>query len=217
MSGLRYDRLMNWRCARRYRLGCSDRPSRPARRPTRPRCRAARGRRMPRRGAARAADRIGRRRRRPKRLGTQTEAATGAGKQPLAAAAATPDTVAPRRRRAQHETATIDARRGDAAVPDPLASLDPADRADRREDARPARRQGRHDLRQQEGARGGRGVLSEAQFRAALVRQGASRTRAPRRSIARIKAVDADGLDPDDYKIPNLAGDVGADAQAEAD
>ena len=57
------------------------------------------------------------------------------------------------------------------AAPDPMASLDPADRADRGKDSRSARRQGRQDFRQQEGARRRRDVLSEPQSGAALVRQ----------------------------------------------
>ena len=93
-----------------------------------------------------------------------------------------------------------------AVAPDPLASLDPADRpiAEKLRDLLAGK--SRPDLRQQEGAHRGRGVLSASQLRADLVRQG-RRDRAHQggRSPA-CKAADADGLDPADYKMPNLAG-----------
>ena len=59
-----------------------------------------------------------------------------------------------------------------AVAPDPLAALDPADRAVAEKIRDLLANKGRQALRQQEGARGGRGVLPEPQSRAALARQG---------------------------------------------
>jgi murein L,D-transpeptidase YcbB/YkuD len=102
-----------------------------------------------------------------------------------------------------------------ATVPDPLASLDPADRAIAEK------------LRDLLAGKADR-LFASKNERAAVVAFYESRNLAPlwfERAIpnaradsviARMKAADSDGLDPSDYKAPNFAG-LGPDALAEAE
>ena len=103
-----------------------------------------------------------------------------------------------------------------AAAPDPLASLDPADRAvaEKIRDLlatkggqafSPARRSARRSRRSTRTAISRRSGSTRA-----------SRMRAPKRSIARLKNADADGLEPSDYRAPSFAG-LAPDALAEAE
>jgi murein L,D-transpeptidase YcbB/YkuD len=101
-------------------------------------------------------------------------------------------------------------------APDPLASLDPADR--------PIAEKIR-DLLTAKSDR----IFGTRKERAAVEAFYQSRNLAPLwfdkgveaartgQVAARLKDADADGLDADDYKIPNFAGLSGADAQAEAE
>ena len=101
-------------------------------------------------------------------------------------------------------------------APDPLASLDPADRAIAEK------------LRDLLAGKSDR-IFATKKERAAVEAFYQNCNLAPiwfdkgietartRAVIARLKAADADGLDPSDYKIPNFAGLSGPDAQAEAE
>ena len=102
-------------------------------------------------------------------------------------------------------------------APDPMAALDPADRpiAEKMRDLLAGKTDKIFTSKKERTAR--RRVLPEPQFRAALARQGRRRMHAPRRSIARMQAADADGLETSDYKAPTFAGLSGPDALAEAE
>ena len=101
-------------------------------------------------------------------------------------------------------------------APDPLASLDPADRAIAEK------------LRDLLAGKSDR-IFATKKERAAVEAFYQNRNLAPiwfdkgietartRAVIARMKAADADGLDPSDYKTPNFSSLAGPDAQAEAE
>ncbi len=101
-------------------------------------------------------------------------------------------------------------------APDPLASLDPADRAIAEK------------LRDLLAGKSDR-IFATKKERAAVEAFYQNRNLAPiwfdkgietartRAVIAHLKAADADGLDPSDYKTPNFSSLAGPDAQAEAE
>jgi murein L,D-transpeptidase YcbB/YkuD len=122
----------------------------------------------------------------------------------------TPATQAPDSKASVTETTTP------ATPPDPLASLDPADRAiaEKVRDLFTAKADRIFTSRKERAAVDT--FYQNRNLTPLWFDKGVESARA-KAVIARMKAADADGLDPADYKAPDLATLSGADAQAEAE
>jgi murein L,D-transpeptidase YcbB/YkuD len=102
------------------------------------------------------------------------------------------------------------------SVPDALAALDPADRpiAEKIRDMFAAKADKIFASRKERSAAE---TFYQNRNMAPLWLEHAAPNGRAKEAIARLKAADADGLDPSDYRIPDLASGTGADVLAEAE
>jgi murein L,D-transpeptidase YcbB/YkuD len=128
---------------------------------------------------------------------------------------ANPDATAPVRAEAP-PTAPAPAAVTQAAPPDPFASLDPADRpiAEKIRDLLAAKVDKIFATKKQHATV--ETFYQNRNLTPLWIEKGAENARA-KAAIARLRAADADGLDPSDYKTPDFSALSGADALAEAE